>query len=252
MSKEQDILSQSRPESDGTSEDKPQQPVENPKQTPELTAPPKPATTPEPAVPDPAGSSAPAVKTSEPVAPPKPAVQSTPAAPPGPAVKTPEPAAPSKPAAQPVTAAVEEKQPPDKSKAIVVDDEPANRDFLVRLLEQANMEVEGASSGEQALAIVRKHKQISLIVIDNKLPDMDGVDLLAQLHKQFPDARLVMATMLDDRQLIGKAFENGCDVFLVKPHGFMELFQRLQLSDKDKNKLTGLIIDQYGPRPYRG
>lgn len=136
--------------------------------------------------------------------------------------------------------------------ALVVDDEPANRDFLVRLLEQANMTVHGASSAEEALAFVKDIDTITLVVIDNKLPDMDGVDLLVQLRKRFPNAHIVMATMLDERELMTKAFENGCDVFLVKPHGFMELFRRVQLPGCGEDDLKRLIIDQYGPRPYRG
>ena len=136
--------------------------------------------------------------------------------------------------------------------ALVVDDEPANRDFLVRLLEQAKMKVQGASNAEEALKLVEDIEKITLVVIDNKLPDMDGVDLLIQLRKRYPEARIVMATMLDERQLMSKAFENGCDVFLVKPHGFMELFRRVQLPGCGENDLKRLVIDQYGPRPYRG
>lgn len=137
--------------------------------------------------------------------------------------------------------------------ALVVDDEPANRDFLVRLLQQAKLEVRGASSASEALQIAADIEQIALIVIDNKLPDMDGVELLSQLHQRYPAARLVMATMLDERSLMAKAFDNGCDVFLVKPHGFMELFRRIQMpAEGGEDPLKRLIIDQYGPRPYRG
>lgn len=135
--------------------------------------------------------------------------------------------------------------------ALVIDDEPANRDFLMRLLEQAKLKVRGASTAAEALQIIKEFKNLTLIVIDNKLPDMDGVELLCQLRPQYPNARLIMATMLDERALMAKAFDNGCDVFLVKPHGFMELFRRLQLPSSDEN-LKRLVIDQYGPRPYRG
>jgi DNA-binding response OmpR family regulator len=137
--------------------------------------------------------------------------------------------------------------------ALVVDDEPANRDFLVRLLQQAKLEVRGASTADEALKIAADIEQMALIVIDNRLPDMDGVELLTQLHKRYPTARMIMATMLDERSLMAKAFENGCDVFLVKPHGFMELFRRIQMpSEGGEDPLKRLIIDQYGPRPYRG
>jgi CheY-like chemotaxis protein len=155
------------------------------------------------------------------------------------------------PAEEPAAAAP---APPKVSEAVVVDDEPANRDFLVRLLEQAKMKVHGASTGAEALQILKNVENLTLIVIDNKLPDVDGVELLCQLRPKYPAARMVMATMLDERSLMAKAFENGCDVFLVKPHGFMELFRRLQMPSLPGNEdnLKRLIIDQYGPRPYRG
>ncbi len=137
-------------------------------------------------------------------------------------------------------------------RALVIDDEPANRDFLVRLLEQAKLEVHGAESAGQALKIADSIGTFALVVIDNKLPDMDGVDLLIKLRQKYPEARMIMATMLDERALMTKAFENGCNVFLVKPFGFMELFRRLQKYGPDDEELNRMIIDQYGPRPYRG
>ncbi len=148
--------------------------------------------------------------------------------------------------------------PPDDSptlklaSALVVDDEPANRDFLVRLLQQAKLTVEGAGTAKEAQAIAERSERLDLILIDHKLPDMDGVDLLALLHKKHPKARLAMATMLDERSLMDKAFANGCNVFLVKPHGFMELYRRILRAQSGDDTLQRLIIDQYGPRPYRG
>jgi CheY-like chemotaxis protein len=153
----------------------------------------------------------------------------------------------------PVPAARGEAGAAPPASALVTDDEPANRDFLVRLLEQARLQVRGASSGAEALSIADDLDNIRLIVIDNKLPDMDGVALLKQLRTRFPQAVMVMATMLDERAIMAQAFENGCNVFLVKPHGFMNLFKRVQQIDTlDASALSGLVIDQYGPRPYRG
>jgi CheY-like chemotaxis protein len=143
-------------------------------------------------------------------------------------------------------------KPAEPKRALVIDDEPANRDFLMRLLEQASLEVHGAENGAEALKITDSLDAMALVVIDNKLPDMDGVDLLIKLRQRYPAARMVMATMLDERALMTKAFENGCNVFLVKPHGFMELFRRIQQSGTEGEEMNGMIIDQYGPRPYRG
>ncbi|MBN2306205.1 MAG: response regulator [Anaerolineae bacterium] len=136
--------------------------------------------------------------------------------------------------------------------ALVIDDEPANRDFLVRLLEQAQMDVTGASTGEEALQISARMDCIHLLAVDNHLPDIKGVELVRRLRERYPKACIVMATMLDERALMAKAFEHGCDVFMVKPHGFMELFQRLQSDQLDSLMTEPQVIDQYGLRPYRG
>lgn len=160
-----------------------------------------------------------------------------------PASSGPAPIPPSPPAAEPAP----------KLNALVVDDEPANCDFLVRLLQQANMNVGGAYTGADALELAAKTPNLMLIVIDHRLPDMSGVELLIQLRIQFPDAMICMATMHDERSLMERAFAEGCDVFLVKPHGFMELFKRVKETPPGTvDAHERLIIDQYGPRAYRG
>lgn len=137
--------------------------------------------------------------------------------------------------------------------AVVVDDEPANRDFLERLIQQAKYQTRGASSGVEARDIMEKLEYPpTVVLIDSELPDVKGVDLIAEFRQKYPTTKLVMATMLDDREVIHKAFDNGCDVFLVKPHGFMELFKRLQRLTTDANALNRLIIDIYGTRDFKG
>lgn len=135
--------------------------------------------------------------------------------------------------------------------ALVVDDAPANRDFLERLLGGAKFKVIGAGSGQKALEAIAGVQEITLAVVDMKLPDMTGLQLISQLRRRFPDACLVIATMLDDRDMMEEAFREGCHIFLVKPHGFMELFHRLTNDDicaiRDGPRL---VIDQYGPRVF--
>ncbi len=136
--------------------------------------------------------------------------------------------------------------------AVVVDDEPANRDFLERLLQTASFKVTGAASGAEGLKAAKAVPSLALALVDQELPDSPGLEIISKLRADNPEAVLVMATMHDDRALIDQAFEAGVDVFLVKPHGFMELYRRLQEVDSNATLLRRLIIDQYGPRPYKG
>ncbi len=136
--------------------------------------------------------------------------------------------------------------------AVILDDEPANRDFLMRLIEQANYTTHGASYGQEAIKVAEQLPTApSIIVIDSQLPDINGTDLIKVFRERYPKAKLIMATMLDERNLMRTAFEHGCDVFLVKPHGFMELFKRLQSLSQDPTCLEQLVIDGNGVRPFK-
>ncbi len=136
--------------------------------------------------------------------------------------------------------------------ALVVDDVGANREFVERLLGGAKFKVVSASTGKVALEIISQHDDIAMAIVDMKLPDMSGLELITHLRSKFPSAYLVVASMYDERSTMDKAFAAGCNVYLVKPHGFMELFQRLV-----KSELSVLcqdprsIIDQYGPRVFK-
>jgi CheY-like chemotaxis protein len=135
--------------------------------------------------------------------------------------------------------------------ALVVDDTPANRDFLERLLKQARFDVKGADSGESALKLISDVPTLELAVVDMQLPDMNGLQLTVELRQKFPQAYIVIATMYDDKSLMDRAFSRGCNVFLVKPHGFMELFKRLTTQKMEDLLIEKqLVIDQYGPRPF--
>lgn len=135
--------------------------------------------------------------------------------------------------------------------ALVVEDTPANKDFFDRLLQQAGFEVVSVSSGKAALEAVASRVELSLAVIDMEMPDMSGLHLTKQLRHKFPDLFAVVATMHDQRSLMESAFDKGCNLFLVKPHGFMELFQLLT-----QNELCVLrerpshVLDQYGLRQF--
>ena len=134
--------------------------------------------------------------------------------------------------------------------ALVVDDTPANRDFLERLLAQANFDVHGASTYAEAVKIVNGLEALELAVVDIQLPDSNGLQLTAELRKKYPDAYLVVATMYDERSVIERVFRRGGNVYLVKPHGFMELYKRLTTTPLETLRQNDehIVIDQYGPR----
>lgn len=136
-----------------------------------------------------------------------------------------------------------------KKTALVIEDNPANRDFLVRLLATAGFEVHSGANAATALELAKTITTLDLAVVDMELPDMNGIQLTGVLRGMHEESYIIVATMHDERSLADSVFAKGGNVFLVKPHGFMELYKRLTTSDL--NKLCQgpcMVIDQYGPR----
>jgi len=139
-----------------------------------------------------------------------------------------------------------------KNTALIVEDTDANRLFFERLLTQADFEIRSARNGREALKLTKGLQALSLAVIDMQIPDINGLELTLRLRKIYPDACLVVATMHDEHSLMRSAFEKGCDIFLVKPHGFIELFKRLTTSGPAGLRHgPALVIDRHGLREFR-
>jgi len=139
-----------------------------------------------------------------------------------------------------------------KKTALIVEDTAANRIFFERLLQQAGFDIIGVDTGREALSRLSELDTLALAVFDMEIPDVNGLEMTMRLRKKFPDTCVVIATMHDDPSLMHSAFDKGCDVFLVKPHGFMELFKRLTTEGTASlHESRPLLIDQYGPRPFR-
>jgi CheY-like chemotaxis protein len=136
--------------------------------------------------------------------------------------------------------------------ALIVEDTAANRIFFERLLQQAGFEVTGVESGHDALQKMNESDTWSLALIDMEIPDISGLELTLRMRERCPQACIVVATMHDERSLMQSAFDKGCDVFLVKPHGFMDLFKRLTTEGTVRiHENRPLVVDQYGPRVFR-
>ncbi len=135
--------------------------------------------------------------------------------------------------------------------ALVVEDTPANLDFFERLIKQAGFTILCAETGGEAFEAISDVDHLALAVLDMEIPDMSGLQLIAQVRQLYPEVCIVVATMHDQDSVKQAAFSRGCNVFLVKPHGFMELFSRLTtLGAEGMRDGDLLIIDQYGPRPF--
>ena len=109
----------------------------------------------------------------------------------------------------------------ETSRLLVVDDEELNRDVLSRRLRRAGYAVEVAESGPAALKVLEQQK-IELILLDNMMPGMTGIDLLKLLRATHSPAALpvIMVTALAESERIVQALTMGANDYVTKPVDF--------------------------------
>lgn len=99
---------------------------------------------------------------------------------------------------------------------LVVDDEPNVVKSCARMLQLEGFEVEGATGGAEALALYRD-RRFDLALVDLKMPDMDGLQLLAALREYDPKAVVVIFTAYGTKESVVEALRLGAYEFLEKP-----------------------------------
>jgi len=101
-------------------------------------------------------------------------------------------------------------------KVLVVDDEPAEREGLARLVGQWGYEVETASSGEEALHLIETHHP-AVVVTDLVLPEMDGLTLLQKVRETGRPPIVLLVTGHGTVESAVEAMRHGAFDYLTKP-----------------------------------
>ncbi|MBI1802961.1 MAG: response regulator [Ignavibacteriae bacterium] len=110
----------------------------------------------------------------------------------------------------------------DKLKLLVVDDEDGLRTLLKSELEFDGFDVDEADGGIIALETM-KNKTYDVVILDIRMPDMDGLQVLRRLKAEKLAKKVVMLTGVDELKIAREALELGADDFLTKPIEFKNL-----------------------------
>ncbi len=108
------------------------------------------------------------------------------------------------------------------SRVLVVDDERLIRWSLEQTLEKAGYDVETADSGQAAIAAVAEEVP-DLLLLDLKLPDVDGIQVLRRVKETCPDAQVLIMTAYADVSTAVEAMRLGAYDYLAKPIDFENL-----------------------------
>src|SRR4030042_2866120 len=116
---------------------------------------------------------------------------------------------------------------------LVVDDDKSILRTFMRILQKDGYEIDVAETGKEAIEKADT-RHYDLALVDIRLPDMDGTDLLAQIKKQLQNTIKIMITGFPSIESGVKALDEGADDYLVKP---VKPEKRMMLiEEKLKNK----------------
>ena len=101
-------------------------------------------------------------------------------------------------------------------KILVIDDEPIVRTSCIRSLSPEGYEVKSASSGKEALELL-ENEPFNLVLLDLKMPDMDGIEVLKKIKNTWPDTKVVMITGYSTVETAVKTLKLGAFSYLEKP-----------------------------------
>jgi PAS domain S-box-containing protein len=116
-----------------------------------------------------------------------------------------------------VTPEVEKKMSKEKRKILIAEDEEINYLLIGKLLSSLNAEIIHAWDGKEAVKICESDRDIDLVLMDIKMPVMDGHEATAEIRKILPDLPVIALTAYAfsvDRE---KAIVAGCNDYLSKP-----------------------------------
>jgi len=134
-------------------------------------------------------------------------------------------------------------------KLMLVDDEKRFLSTTRKLLEKKGYDVVTASCGAEALERLRTHR-VHVVVLDVKMPGMDGVATLREIKKQFPMVEVIMLTGHATVESAVEGLKSGAVDYLMKPADLEEIvakakdaFQRrVDIEDKIRvARMRGLM-----------
>jgi DNA-binding NarL/FixJ family response regulator len=136
-----------------------------------------------------------------------------------------------------------------KTRILLVDDHAVVREGLASLLQRQGdlLVVAEAADGASAIRLYRQHRP-DLVVLDLRLPDMDGVAVTAAIRAEFPQARLLVLSSFDGDEDIYRALKAGARAYVLKDSTREELLAAVRAVAAGQRSLSTAVAERLAER----
>ena len=115
-----------------------------------------------------------------------------------------------------------------KKTILIAEDEEFNFLYLKTILSSHNFNLLRAHNGKEAVRICKSNSEIDLILMDIKMPVMNGFEATSKIKKSRPDVPIIAQTAYSTKNDRNKAYESGCSDFISKPFTQEDLLEKIK------------------------
>ena len=120
----------------------------------------------------------------------------------------------------------------DSIKVLIADDEVEFASTLVTRLQLRSFETTMVNSGEAALAAIQQ-SQPDVVLLDLKMPDIDGLEVLARLKQDYPHIKVIILTGHGSLEAGQEGMKLGAYDYVMKPVDLMRLIEKIEGAYKE-------------------
>jgi two-component system, OmpR family, response regulator VicR len=121
-----------------------------------------------------------------------------------------------------------------KPLVLLVDDEAPFVETMTKRLSKRDLNIITAFSGEEALERLNNHRNTDVVILDVKMPGMNGIETLAKIRNQFPLTEVIMLTGHATVESAIEGMKLGAFDYLMKPCEIEQLLAKVQEAAKKK------------------
>ncbi len=134
-----------------------------------------------------------------------------------------------------------------KTAILIVDDDKNIRETIKAILEDENYSVETATNGKEAIQM-SNNKMYNVALLDIRLPDMEGVELLKLMKEYLPRTRKIMVTGFPTIQNAVTAVNERADAYLLKPFDvekLLEIIKEQLRFQREEKEFTEIKVAEF-------
>ena len=125
---------------------------------------------------------------------------------------------------------------------LLVDDEAEFVETFSERLELRDLEISKAFDGEEALQVLETNRTIELVILDVKMPGMDGIETLAEIKKRYPLVEVIMLSGHADVESAIDGMKQGAFDYLMKPCDIDQMIAKVTEAAAKKRQHEEKII----------